>query len=123
MRFLGFAWNQRLGNDSVLVPDPTDYLQVFLPTHLGPKKGEDLPLGVVLQRIADACPVLEGGSVRRELHPAIEQLEANHLSRSSAQAWLRLHDRSFAELVKHSDTTVFVFPDGDTAHRFTHFIW
>lgn len=123
IRFLGFAWSHKPGADSMLVPDPTDYLQILLPTLLGPRTEREMPIGAVLQRIAEVCPVLEGGFVRRELDSAIEQLDSNHLSRSSAQAWLRLHDRNFAQLVKYSDTTVYVFPDGDTDHRFTHLKW
>ena len=102
--YLGFGWRLATGTrDSqareMLVPDPSVALESALRTALHP--GEALPVSEALARVADACPVLEGGSVRDEVElqlVAERQRPDGELSQSTSFALRRLEARGIIEM-------------------------
>ena len=95
--YLGFGWLLGSGTNQsreVLVPDPTVAIESVLRTTMSP--GDPLPIAEVAARLADACPVLEDGSVRREVErqlTADRRRPAGQLSRSTSFALSRLEER------------------------------
>ena len=95
--YLGFGW--RLGTGvrdarQAIVPDPTVAIESALRATLEP--GEELPIAEVMTRVAQACPVIEGGSVRQEIEQLLaaeRQRAVGQLSQSTSAALSRLESR------------------------------
>ena len=102
--YLGFAWRLATGTrdaqaSEVLVPDPSVALESTLRTTLHP--GQTLPITEAIARVAGACPVLEGGSVRDEVERqfvAERQRPDGQLSQSTSFALRRLEARGVIEM-------------------------
>ncbi len=103
-RYCGFIELMGTSGSSEAVADPTAAIDEFLPSVFG--SDSELPVLVFLNRVAEICPVFEGGSVRRELEARLlpeHQRENHHLSRSTSLALTRLSLRSRLQLVPVSD--------------------
>lgn len=121
---LGFTWRMGRNKDSWLIPDPTEFIKRALPEIL-PEADVEVPFGKVLERLAKLCPIFEGGTHRREVEAWAEALARpsnQHLSRSSAMAWLRLNSLGLISLTRHADTEAWILPDGEQESRYTHLI-
>ena len=102
--YLGLGWKlatgvRETGVREVLVPDPTTALEYALRVAVDP--GETLSVEDAIARIADICPVIEGGSVRedveRQLVPT-RRRPAGQLSRSTSFALARLEAKGVIEM-------------------------
>jgi len=102
--YLGFGW--RLGVDmpklsvgEVLVADPSRAIEPILRTTCRP--GDIIPIEDVVGRLSDACPVIEGGSVRQYVEgklTAARHRAEGQLSQSTSFALSRLEYRSAIEM-------------------------
>lgn len=115
--YLGFGWTH-VPSGRKLVPDPTAYIRRLLgclfPTTLPDRQ----PLPAVMARLADACPVFEGGYLRSRVDAASDG--ATRLSRATALAWMRLRDEGAVVLHHESDGQTLMLPDGDQAQPVSH---
>ena len=119
---LGLLWTtarrDRLtatSSDTVYVPDPTAYLRHRIPSLLG---SEAVPVRDLVTRLAEVCPVFEGGSIRDAVSAPPP---SGTLSRTTAFALLRLHEEGTIRLDPRGDSkAVTAFPDGPGTLRFTH---
>jgi hypothetical protein len=118
--YLGFAWTHSLGDKAVLTPDPTGHLKHRLPDLLPGKPRTRHPLPEVTSRLAQFCPVFEGGFLRVEVDRHVRPREPSHLSSVTALAWLRLRDDGYVDLTHESDATMMILPDGDLAQPVSH---
>lgn len=114
--FLGFGWMHARAGKEWLVPDPTEQLRWRLEdvfrgdTRISPAQGS--------QRLAECCPVFEGGPFRREIEDRIGQRADRTLSSTTAHAWLRLDEERVVEVERRSaDAEVYLFPDGEQTLR------
>ena len=114
--YLGFAWKHAPG-ERRLVPDPTCHLRWMLP-ELFPGPDRE-PLPKVMSRLAELCPVFEGGLFRGRLGTRQDE-EPNRLSTATALAWLRLQDEGIVKLDPESDAPTLVLPDGDRTQLASH---
>lgn len=115
--FLGFAW-AHISQDHkrAITPDPTLYLRSILDGVFAGAEADTLPFAALSERLARECPVLEGGSLRREveMRAGIEPVP-NTLSPATSQAWLRLEDEGRVKLVRKADAaTPVILNDGGT---------
>jgi hypothetical protein len=114
--FLGFGWGTVSPDQKrAITPDPTAYLRRVVDSVFEAANAPVLSLGALSERIAEACPVLEGGFLRRE----VEELsgvrsEMNALSLSTSQAWFRLEKEGLVELVRKADAVNPVVLSDDT---------
>ena len=121
--FLGFAWQHEMDEQIILVPDPTTLLRRSV-ERLFQEPGEWRSLPGVLRRLAEAFPVFEGGQYRDRIEELDGQREAQHLSRATAQAFLRLRDEGSIDLEERSDDPgMRIFPGSDGSQRFSHACW
>lgn len=121
---LGFAWRLGRNRDSLLIPDPSAFIRRTLP-EIMPETDTEMPFREVLEHLAKLCPLFEGGSHRREVEHWAEDFARRsnqHLSKSSAMAWLRLESAGLVKLTRHADTEAWILPDGEQDLRFTHLI-
>jgi hypothetical protein len=120
--YLGFAWTHALSGKPVLTPDPTAHLRRRLHEVLPGKAGTRHPVGEATARLGQVCPVFEGGFLRAEVERQWRAREENHLSGTTALAWLRLRDEGLVELRQESDAATVVLPDGDQAVPVSHLV-
>ena len=100
-RALGFAERAPM-SDEMIVPDPTRAMARHLDRLLQP--GVRLPLRRFLGDLAELCPVLDGGRLRKEVETiAGVAREPNAISDSMALALIRLRQRGVIELIESSD--------------------
>jgi hypothetical protein len=119
--FLGFAWRHNLKEKDLITPDPTAYLRFALSTLIEIRKGEPLPVGDFINKLAAQCPVFETGRFRLDIERNIGgRATEQHLSSTTALGLLRLQEEKLIELTKRSDAPVYVFPDGDQNQSHTH---
>ncbi|HEX5727784.1 MAG TPA: protein DpdG, partial [Longimicrobiaceae bacterium] len=83
--FLGFAWRQAHGKSFRLTPDPTQYLRWRLPEVFG-RPGTRLAAAPLADRLAQVCPVFEGGGFRREVDRRTGRRRERELSSVTAHA-------------------------------------
>lgn len=117
--FLGFGSrlprsSQLTRDKDVLVPDPTEVIRRVIPSVLSGPRQE---IGVVVERLSQRIPVLDGGSYRREVEarmkPETVRGSAEELSPSLAHALLRLRDEKFIVLEDLADAPLKVrLPEG-----------
>jgi hypothetical protein len=117
--YLGFAWKHPKGSGELVMPDPTEQIRLRLPDLFAGVKNRTLPLGVAMDRLAAVAPVLEGGRFRNEVEKHLPKREKQHLSPSTALAWLRLFDEGLVQLHEEADAEMFVLPDGAVQRRFS----
>lgn len=99
---LGFAEWLVLDGQTYCSPDPTRATAVALPGVL-PRK-ESTPISHVIQLIANALPVFEGGIIRSEVEARLKKpRQEGYLSRSTSLALYRLQTRGTIELERQSD--------------------
>ena len=79
------------------------------------------PLPEVMNRLAQICPVFEGGFLRAEIDRVFTR-EPGTLSSTTSLAWLRLRDEGFVELIQESDATTLLLPDGDRVEPVSHVV-
>jgi hypothetical protein len=120
--YLGFAWTHAQKGKPVLTPDPTAHLRRRLREVLPGKAGTRHPVGDVTLRLGQLCPVFEGGFLRSEVERQWRPREDNHLSGSTALAWLRLRDEGLVELRQESDAATIILPDGDRTVPVSHLV-
>jgi hypothetical protein len=119
--YLGFAWTHQRRGREVFMPDPTAYVRHHLPDLFKGERGVRVPLKDAMARLAERCPVFEGGILRdrveRELAGGVRQREANQLSSTTALAWLRLEEEGYVKLSPGADDpNLRLLPDGK-GHR------
>jgi len=119
--YLGFAWCHSRKKEKMLVPDPTAYLRCRLAELFRGKKS--IVIGEAVRKLADICPVLEGGRLRKEIEKQYAQRDENYLSSSTSNAWLRLQDEGYVKLSQESDADTFIFIDGGTKRRYSEITW
>ena len=117
--YLGFGWTHALG-DKRLTPDPTAHLRVRLPDLFPGARGSRHPFPEVMGRLAAACPVFEGGSLRTRIEELGFARDLHALSSTTALAWLRLRDEGIVELHHESDALTMLLPDGDQTQPVSH---
>ncbi len=115
--YLGFGWTH-VPSGRKLVPDPTAYIRRSLGGLFPSTLPDRQPLPAVMARLADACPVFEGGSLRSRVDAASDG--ATRLSTATALAWMRLRDEGAVVLHHESDGQTLMLPDGDQAQPVSH---
>lgn len=119
--YLGFGWMHARGGKSVLTPDPTAQLRLRLAEILPGQPRVRHALPDVVNRLAQVCPVFEGGFLRADIERVLPR-EKNRLSSVTALAWLRLRDEGFVDLSQESDAPTLLLPDGDRIEPVSHVI-
>ena len=108
--FLGFAWTAKAPNGEMLVPDPTKAVRDTLPQIFG--KSKELEARSMVDALAQAIPVLDGGTYRQKLEAELEKKQGpdawrpppnGQLSTSLSRALLRLQEEKFLKGVKSAD--------------------
>lgn len=91
--FLGFGRRMPRAGKTILVPDPTEVVRHAVPSLL---TTERLEIAVVIKKLAQRIPVLDGGTYRRDVEarmkPEAVRSGDDLLSPSLAYALLRLRD-------------------------------
>jgi hypothetical protein len=108
-RFLGFAARLELHNSNTVIPDPTEAIR----RRLARVYADDSRLVVTrfLERVIMDCPVLEGGSIRREVEGRFrEKRPANQFSVATSLALWRLEERKLIRLDHVSDAETWLMP-------------
>jgi hypothetical protein len=109
--FLGFAWSAKAPNGEFLVPDPTEAVREVLPQIFG--KSKKLEARFMVNALAQAIPVLDGGTYRRKLEAELEKTQGpdawrpppnNQLSTSVSRALLRLQEEKCIKGEKSADS-------------------
>jgi len=117
-RFLGFGWKAKSG---LLVPDPTEAVRDALPQIFG--KSKALEARSMVDALAQAIPVLDGGTYQQKLEAELKKTQGpdawrpppnGQLSTSLSRALLRLEEENCLKGEKRadSDTRVRVFLSG-----------
>jgi hypothetical protein len=114
--FLGFAWMHARDGKEWMVPDPTRHLRWRLDTLF---ESEDrMPPAQVSKRLAEICPVFEGGWLRKEIEDQLGRRPERSLSSATAHAWFRLEEENVLQVERGSaDAEVYLFPDGGAVVR------
>jgi hypothetical protein len=105
--YLGLGWTLASAETTsrrLFVPDPTVALLRHLPAVLRP--GERATVGEAMQRLAERCPVLDGGAARAETSAAMlptAQRPPGVISRSTSIAFTRLERRGLLRFEDLSD--------------------
>lgn len=121
--FLGFAWRQAHRGSVRLTPDPTRHLRSRLPEVFG-RPGARLAAAPLADRVAEVCPVFEGGGFRREVDRRTGRRRERELSSVTAHAWFRLADEGHVRVEQSAgDAEVFLLPDGDGSVRCSAVTW
>ncbi|MCY4392739.1 MAG: protein DpdG [Chloroflexi bacterium] len=117
--YLGFGW--RFGSGirearEVLVADPSVAIESVLREEI--PTGEPIPIAEVMGRLAEACPVIEGGVVREEVEEQLADPRPDgQLSRSTSFALRRLEARGVVSMpIPAADALVNTLDLG-TEHR------
>lgn len=127
-RYLGFAERValKIGGSAVdmIVPDPTEALARIMPgIFMGQR---ELPIQAFLQRAAEFCPVLDGGSARVGLEERLlEGFEpkVRCLSRTMSLALFRLQARNVLKLEKPSDAHAWLLDLGKAQESVSHVLY
>lgn len=72
-----------------------------------------------MTRLAQVCPVFEGGFLRALIDKVLPR-EERRLSSTTALSWLRLRDEGVVDLSQESDALTLLLPDGDRIERYSH---
>lgn len=121
--FLGFAWRQAHRGSVRLTPDPTRHLRWRLPEVFG-QPGTRLAAAPLADRLAEVCPVFEGGGFRREVDRRTGRRRERGFSSVTAHAWFRLADEGRVRVEQSAgDAEVFLLPDGDGSVRCSAVTW
>lgn len=115
--YLGFAWKMSLGgaNSERMLPDPTPFLMQHLPELLPPR--ETVSIFAFLGRLAEFCPVFEGGQWHSDLNgrSALPPREAQYLPPALEFALKRLEEGGRLKLVFRADAdSLLLNLDGQT---------
>lgn len=111
---LGFGWDSPGG----FLPDPSPAIRDLLPDLL--PAGVEIDAATFTRELADAIPVLDGGSVRLQLEPSLlreYRLGAGNkrLSPTLSRALLRLRAEGLIHWERRSDAALkFLLPGGDS---------
>jgi hypothetical protein len=121
--FLGFAWRQAHRKTVRLTPDPTEHLRLRLPEIFG-SPGTRVAAAPLAERLAEVCPVFEGGRFRREVDRRTGRRREREVSSVTAHAWFRLADEGRVRVEQSAgDADVVLFPDGDNSVRCSAVAW
>jgi hypothetical protein len=121
--FLGFAWRQAHRGSVRLTPDPTQHLRWRLPEVFG-SPGARLAAAPLADRLAQVCPVFEGGGFRREVDRRTGRRRERRLSSVTAHVWFRLADEGRVRVEQSAaDAEVYLLPDGDVSVRCSAVTW
>jgi len=85
--YVGLGWNDPAG---AFTPDPTERLRRALPTVWG--RDRMLDADQFLERVGQACPELDGGSLFDEVNVGVYSPSARRCTQALATALRRLHD-------------------------------
>jgi hypothetical protein len=100
--FLGFAWSAKAPNGELLVPDPTEAVRDSLPQIFG--KSKELEARFMVDALAQAIPVLDGGTYRQQLEAELQKTRGpgawrpppnDQFSTSLSRALLRLQEEKY----------------------------
>lgn len=100
--FLGFAWSAKAPNGELLVPDPTEAVRDSLTQIFG--KSKELEARFMVDALAQAIPVLDGGTYRQQLEAELQKTRGpgawrpppnDQLSTSLSRALLRLQEEKY----------------------------
>jgi len=119
--FLGFAWSAKAQNGELLVPDPTEAVRDALPQIFG--KAKALEARFMVDALAQAIPVLDGGTYQQKLEAELKKTQGpdawrpppnGQLSTSLTRALLRLQEEKCltGKKVADSDQQIRVFLSG-----------
>jgi hypothetical protein len=131
--FLGFAWTAKAPNGEFLVPDPAKAIRDALPEIFG--KSKKLEARFMVNALAQAIPVLDGGTYRQKLEVELEKTQGpdawrpppnGQLSTSLSRALLRLQEEKClkGELEDDSDARIRVTLTGRNDQiiaKYSHF--
>jgi hypothetical protein len=119
--FLGFAWTAKAPNGEFLVPDPTEAVRDALPQIFG--KSKVIEARFLVDSLAQAIPVLDGGTYRQKLEAELKKTHGpdawrpppnGQLSTNLTRALLRLQEEKCltGKKVADSDQQIRVFLSG-----------
>lgn len=119
-RFLGFCTFIGVADRIAVVPDPTNAVSRHLFKIFANEK--TMPVGMLVERLAEHCPVLEGGWARNEVegHSRISARDPFTLSQSTSLALKRLANGGFIKIEIRADAQAFVLDYSDSTERVTH---
>lgn len=122
--YLGFGWACGRLKRKSFVFDPTAHLKLRLSQQFGEKK-TSLTVPDLIQKLADWCPVLDGGRYRKELEVkhVVEQLPPGYLSAPISQALRRLQEDGFIEMSHASDAKAVLLWSKDEQTRVSKIVW
>jgi hypothetical protein len=119
-RALGFCGFVGLSNKTLVIPDPTIVLRRHLREVL--LHTDELRIAEMLGKLADRCPVFEGGTLRNEVEERVltKPRDESRLSESTSLALTRLQDQGLIRLRALADAEVRILDHGDTTERISH---
>ena len=122
--YLGFGWRCGRAARSVFVFDPTAHLKLRLSQELG-KKSRQFSAAEFLKRLAEWCPVLDGGLYRTELEEkhVLPKLAQSNVSQALSQALRRLSDEGWIEMSHASDAKAVILSSPDEPERVSKINW
>lgn len=118
-------WSKYLGflsfiTEKYFIPDPTEVIAKNLPYIFTSNK---LLIDEFQSHLGENIPVLEGGSVRKDIESKLKtdfQREEKHFSKSTSLALKRLEKRGVLELEHVSDAHNWILDLGKTTQKLTH---
>jgi hypothetical protein len=114
--YLGFSWaSSSADRKRSITPDPTAFLRETLFSTFERAAATALDASEFVRLTAESCPVLEGGRFRAEVLElgGLQAEPSDRLSIATSQAWLRLEEEGYWELIPRSDAgTPVVLIDG-----------
>jgi hypothetical protein len=116
--YLGLAWRQAKQQDRWLLPNPTHHVLLRLQAELGNKPREYAAQEFV-RDLADWCPVLDGGKIRKaaETKRLCEPLESKRLSSSLSLTLLRLEEAGYLALSHTADAEALLMDESMVAGK------
>jgi hypothetical protein len=109
-QFLGFAWSPRYPN-SKIEPDPTSAIIDVLPKTF--EAGSTVEAPELIQKLADAIPVLDGGEYRIQVEKRLGEtsgeyswrpLPPHQISTTLSRSLMRLRENGLLDFVRKDDS-------------------
>jgi hypothetical protein len=120
-RYFGYAEWIGIKSGNIVVPDPSEAITCCLPSVFGAEL--ELSIQNFVQRLGEACTVLEEGTSRRNLETRLAERylrKERHLSRSTSLALKRLHLRGVVALKATSDAQTWVLDLANETQPVSH---
>lgn len=120
-RYFGCAEWIGIKTGNVVIPDPSEVILWLIP-HVFADDSE-LPIQTFIQRLGEVCPVLDGGSARRNFETRLTaefQRQEYHLSRSTSLALKRLQLRGIITIKAVSDAQTWILDLANETQAVSH---